>query len=114
MTPKNESSNLLFGRSVSTGDPQQHRTSQIAQKYESINGIASSKSNPQLNYMHRANKSSTSLDESNYDNSHFLLRPADNRSVVALNIFGPWIKNLFQNKTLGNINYISVDKNQTN
>ena len=100
MSPEKKSYDLLFGREVSTGDPQKHRAMEIAENYQNMNGITSSKSTSQLNYLQRHSNSSTSVNDENYDSSLFLLRPAENRFVTKCNfwlqyiIFLVWEKDL--------------------
>ena len=85
MSPEKKSYDLLFEREVSTGDPQKYRATEMAENYQNINGIKSSKSTSQLNYLQRHSTSSTSVNDENYDSSLFLLRPAENRLVTKIN-----------------------------
>ena len=81
MSREKDSYDILYGREVSTGDPQKHRAMEMSQNYEKRNGITPSKSNPHLNSLNRHSNSSTSVHDENYDPSLFLLRPAENRFV---------------------------------
>lgn len=87
MSPGKDTSNYLFNREISTGDPQKHIAMEMVTldpefDNRGSNGIIhSSKSNPQLNMMRRYAKSSNSINDENDDPSLFLLRPAENRFV---------------------------------
>ena len=92
MSPGKEPSSRLYGREVSTGDPQKHRAMEIIGQnsdHDTVrNGmIHSSKSNPQLNMLQRHTKSSSSINDENDDPSLFLLRPAENRLVMNKNVY---------------------------
>ena len=92
MSPGKEPSSRLYGREVSTGDPQKHRAMEIIGQnsdHDTVrNGmIHSSKSNPQLNMLQRHTKSSSSINDENDDPSLFLLRPAENRLVMKKNVY---------------------------
>jgi hypothetical protein len=82
MSPEKRSHDLLYGREVSTGDPEKHRAMEISENYQNMNGITSSKSTSNLQ---RHSNSSTSVNDENYDSSLFLLRPAENRFVAKNN-----------------------------
>ena len=90
MSPGKDTSNYLFNREISTGDPQKHNAMEMVTRDPEFdnrgsNGIIhSSKSNPQLNMMRRYAKSSNSINDENDDPSLFLLRPAENRFVLIL------------------------------
>ena len=77
MSPEKKSHDLLFGREVSTGDPQKHRAMELGENYQYINGITPSKSTSQLNYLQRQSNSSNSVNDDNYDSSLFLLRQVE-------------------------------------
>ena len=90
ISPGKDTSNYLYNREISTGDPQKHHAMEMATHDPEFdnrgsNGIIhSSKRNPQLNMMRRYAKSSNSINDENDDPSLFLLRPAENRFVLIL------------------------------
>ena len=80
MSPNKQSHELLYGRQVSTGDPETYRT--IAQNYEYQNGVTNPpQKNSQFHFLRRHSKSSASVNDEHYDPSQFQLHPAENRFV---------------------------------
>ena len=78
MSPNKQSHELLYGRQVSTGDPEKYRT--IAQNYEYQNGVTNPpQNNSQFHFLRRHSKSSASVNDEHYDPSQFQLHPAENR-----------------------------------